>query len=135
MAQLTVYLHFANNCKQAMEFYHQCLGGDLVIQTVGDSPMASQSPVDAHNNVMHSTLITGGITVMASDMSDPEKVNSQGSMSLCLYSEDKEEIKRLFEKLSQGGEVTDPLKDEFFGMYGTVVDRFGKRWMFQGGKM
>jgi PhnB protein len=135
MAHLTVYLHFANNCQEAMEFYHQCLGGDLNIQTVGDSPMAAQMPVESHNSVMHSTLVTSGITLMASDMSDADQVNTLGSMSLCLYSEDKDEIRDLYQKFSQDAQSTEPLKDEFFGLFGAVVDKFGKRWMFQGGKM
>jgi uncharacterized glyoxalase superfamily protein PhnB len=32
---------------------------------------------------------------------------------------------------SDGAEVTDPLKEQFFGTYGTLNDKFGVRWMFQ----
>jgi PhnB protein len=37
--QLTTYLLFAGDCKEAMTFYHAIFAGELVITTVGDSPM------------------------------------------------------------------------------------------------
>jgi uncharacterized glyoxalase superfamily protein PhnB len=42
-----------------------------------------------------------------------------------------EELKTLFERLWIGAEVTDPLKEQFFGTYGELNDKFGVRWMFQ----
>ena len=42
-----------------------------------------------------------------------------------------QELKALFERLSEGAEVTDPLKEQFFGTYGALNDEFGVRWMFQ----
>jgi uncharacterized glyoxalase superfamily protein PhnB len=42
-----------------------------------------------------------------------------------------QELKALFERLSEGAEVTDPLEEEFFGTYGALNDKFGVRWMFQ----
>ena len=40
MAQLNAYLRFNGKCREAMTFYQACLGGELTIQTVGESPMA-----------------------------------------------------------------------------------------------
>jgi PhnB protein len=37
MTTLTPYLLFDGNCKQAMEFYKSCFGGDLVAIQVKDS--------------------------------------------------------------------------------------------------
>lgn len=44
------------------------------------------------------------------------------------------ELKVLFDKLSEGADVTDPLKEEFFGAYGALNDKFGIRWMFHADK-
>jgi PhnB protein len=44
-------------------------------------------------------------------------------------------LKTLFEKLSDGAEVTDPLTEQFFGTFGALNDKFGVRWMFQTDKM
>jgi PhnB protein len=41
-----------------------------------------------------------------------------------------QEVRALFERLSEGAEVTDPLKEQFFGTYGALNDKFGVRWMF-----
>jgi PhnB protein len=43
-------------------------------------------------------------------------------------------LKTLFERLSEGAEVTDPLKEQFFGTYGALNDKFAVRWMFQADK-
>jgi PhnB protein len=44
MTQLNAYLHFNGNCREAMTFYQACLGGELKMQAVGESPMAGQMP-------------------------------------------------------------------------------------------
>jgi PhnB protein len=75
MAQLNPYIFFAGNCRDAMTFYQECLGGELLIQTVGESPMASQMPPEAHNGVLHAALQGGGMTIMASDNVDGSAVN------------------------------------------------------------
>jgi len=43
-------------------------------------------------------------------------------------------LKALFERLSEGADVTDPLEEKFFGTYGALNDRFGVRWMFHANK-
>ena len=45
-----------------------------------------------------------------------------------------EELKTLFEKLSVEANVTDPLIEQPFGVYGALNDKFGIRWMFQANK-
>jgi PhnB protein len=46
-------------------------------------------------------------------------------------SPDAGEIKRVFEALAEGGEVTQPLSETFFSpAFGMCVDRFGTPWMF-----
>jgi PhnB protein len=52
---------------------------------------------------------------------------------VCLYVSggSVEELKEYFRRLSEGGEITDPLQRTFFGTYGALNDAFGVRWMFQ----
>jgi len=38
VANLNPYLNFDNNCREAMNFYKDCLGGELFFQTVGEMP-------------------------------------------------------------------------------------------------
>ena len=51
---------------------------------------------------------------------------------LMLYSNRRNALNALFEKLSAGANVTNPLSTTFFGAYGALNDRFGVRWMFAG---
>ena len=51
-------------------------------------------------------------------------------MHISLEPESKEETQRLFDELSEGGNITMPLKDMFWGAYfGSFTDKFGINWM------
>jgi len=129
MAKLNLYLNYAGNCRDAMTFYKECLGGELKIQTMGESPVAAQMPPEAANNVMHSTLTNDAMVLMASDAMN-EEINRGNSMSLMLNCESEEEINRYFNALSQGGQVVTPLRKEFWGgIFGQFTDKFGVAWM------
>ena len=137
MAQLNAYLVFNGNCREAMQFYKGCLGGELNSMTVGNSPMAATMPAGMRDKIMHSLLTSGSIRLMASDMIDmigEEGYKHGNTVSLCLVCQSKEEIQTLFSKLSQGGQIKHPLKEEFFGTYGDLTDKYGFSWMFQFGE-
>jgi PhnB protein len=133
MAQLNPYIHFDGNCKEAMNFYKDALGGDLTLQTIGESPMAGGMPKEEHNKVLHSVLTKDGFVLMASDMMQADRVVRGNAYTLCLVCNSKQEIETLYSKLSAGGNVTHPLKEEFFGTFGDCTDKYGVDWMFQFG--
>ena len=129
MAESTVYLHFNGDCREAMTFYQACLGGDLVLQTVGESPMAEQMPAEMHGNIMHSMLMGDGVMLLASDMIRESPVVGN-TISLMLQFHNEEEIERVFSCLSDGGIVREALKQQFWGdTYGELTDRFGMNWL------
>jgi PhnB protein len=130
MIQINAYLHFNGNCREAMTFYHNALGGELTMQTVGESAIAAQMPAEAHNQIMHANLSSSGVNLMASDMMQEAPVHGN-TISLMLYCSSEEEIRRFFEKLSTGGVVGFPLTQQFWGaIYGELTDKFGFRWLF-----
>jgi PhnB protein len=129
MAEFNAYLRFKGNCREAMQFYHQCLGGRLNLMTVGESPMAAQMP-EMRDKIMHSVLTSGSVMIMGSDMAD-KPYRHGNTVSLCLVCQSKKEIETLFSKLSQGAKTVKPLKEEFFGTYGDLTDKYGFSWMFQ----
>jgi PhnB protein len=131
MAQLTPYLTFDGNCRQAMECYKACFGGELSVMTVADSPMKDQSPAELQDQVMHSQLAAGEIVLMASDTLGRGEVVRGNGTTLCLIGRTKAEIQDLFAQLSEGGTVGQPLQDVFFGTFGELTDKFGVHWMFQ----
>jgi PhnB protein len=130
MAKLNPYLHFNGRCREAMTFYQQCLGGELSLQKVGESPMAAQMPSEAGPNILHSYLEGEGIALYGSDMMGAQ-LRPGNSVGLCLSCSSDQEIHELFDKLSSGGEVKMPLHQSFWGStYGEIVDKFGLVWMF-----
>lgn len=133
MAQLNPYLQFNGNCREAMGFYRDCLGGELWVQTVGETPMAQETPAELHDRILHSQLGGGGMVLMAADAMGEQGPGQGGPVTLCLNSEDREEIKAYYAKLAVGATVTQPLIETFFGLYGALTDQYGIAWMFQAG--
>lgn len=131
MAQLAPYLSFENNCREAMNFYKDCLGGKLLLQTVSESPvMAAQMPAEMKNSILHSSLTSGGITILASDL-NREKPLEGNTVHLCINCENEMELNTSFSKLSTGGKIIEPLADMPWGAkYGSLTDRYGKHWVF-----
>jgi PhnB protein len=132
MTKLTPYLLFDGNSRQAMEFYRSCLGGELTIMKVMDSPAKDHMPAFQQEKAVNAHLVSGSVEISASDWLRPDRVRLQGNTN-CLYLSEGSpaELRSHFEKLSEGAEVTDPLTEQFFGIYGALNDRFGVRWMFQ----
>jgi PhnB protein len=132
MASLTPYLLFDGNCHQAMEFYRTCFGGELTAMKVKDSPAKDRMPADQFEKTINARLTNGNLEISASDWLRPDRKRIPGN-TVCLYLSGgkPQELKVLFERLSDGGDVTDPLTEQFFGIYGALNDKFGVRWMFQ----
>ena len=128
---LSTYLLFNGTCKQAMEFYHSCFGGQLTMTTVGESPMRSFFSEATHQRIINAKLVSENVSISASDWMRPAETPIQGN-TVCLYLSGGSfsQLKELFHKLSAGANVTDSLKEEPFGMYGALNDKFGIRWMF-----
>lgn len=129
MKHLSPYLFFNGNCREAMEFYKECLGGELWMQTIGESPIASTMPAEMHNTIMHAAIMKDGVMLMASDNMGEEQIVIGSNVEVCIDGSSKEEIETYFAKLSEGGTITMPLKKEFFGLFGSLTDKFGVKWM------
>ncbi len=131
MAQLHPYLTFNGNCREAMTFYKECLDAELLTQTIEGSTLASQMPIEAHNNILHTRLVkNGSVLLLGSDMTGSEGLIQGNTMTLFLDCASEEEIHTLFAKLSSGGHVTYPVSIEFWGgLYGTLTDKFGNNWI------
>jgi PhnB protein len=129
--QLTTYLLFDGTCKDAMAFYHAIFGGELALTTVGDSPMKGAFPVAMHGRIVSARLKSKTVDISASDWLRPTERRVQGNtVMLYLSGGIPDETRSLFRKLSEGAEVTDPISDQPFGLYGALNDKFGNRWMF-----
>ena len=132
--RLTTYLLFDGDCREAMTFYQRVLGGDLTLITVGDSPMRGMFPASAQERIVSAHLAGPVVDLSASDWLRPTVAPIRGDrVMLYLSGGTPEETRAIFQKLAVGAEVTDPLIDQPFGLYGALNDRFGNRWMFHAG--
>jgi len=139
-ARVTTYLNFPGKTEEAFIFYKRIFKTEFSgkgIQRFGDIPAeAGHPPVSDNikNLVLHVELpIVGGHVLMATDApSEMGFTLTQGNnMHICVEPETRKETKRLFDALSEGGTVTMPLEDMFFGAYfGECTDKYGINWMF-----
>jgi PhnB protein len=130
MTNITPYLTFNGNCREAMTFYQECFGGNLELMPFEGSPMASQVPPELLQNIMHAQLTQGGITLMASDKMTPNELIKGNTITLSLNCSSEAEINRFYANLSAGGTISMPLSDQFWGAkFAMLTDKFGINWM------
>lgn len=130
MTQIILYLTFSGNCREAMHFYQDCLGGELLVQSIGESPMADKMPPHLKEHTLHATLTKDGLSLMASDMVGEKGLIIGNAVSLMLHCSSEEEIKTCYANLSRGGEATHPLENTFWGaLFGDLTDKFGNHWL------
>src|SRR5258708_7743184 len=69
--QVQPYLFFDGRCEEALEFYRQALGAEVMrlirFKDSPESPQPGMVPPGAENKVMHASFRLGNTTVMASD--------------------------------------------------------------------
>ena len=125
----TPYLNFNNQCAEAFRFYHQILGGELTIQTFGESLIKDHVPSELHNLVFSARLIIDGSVLAGFDVRPDVTVKQEG-FEVAIAVSDPGEADRIYAALSAGGEVTMPLQETIGARrFGMVTDPYGVPWM------
>src|SRR5690606_34891613 len=106
MTQLISYLTFNGNCREAMTFYHNCLGGELYLQTVRDSPVAHELPERMKDCILHASLQKENLRLMGTDMVGESGLQRGNTVSLLLACQSEHELHRYYKELSKGGRQT-----------------------------
>lgn len=127
--KLITYLTFAGNCEEAINFYKEAIGAEiLLVNRMGESPM--EVPENLKGKIMHARLRIGENELYMSDTFDPSSVSQGNNVSLSIQIDDTAQLEKLFTRLSAGGTVTMSLQDTFWGArFGMFVDKFGIQWM------
>lgn len=134
---LTPILLFDGNCAEAMAFYQSCLGGELTITRLCDTPMKGQMPPEQHHKVAHANLKSGVMEFSATDWLHPTRTPRHGNtVAIYICGGKYTELREIFDKLAAGAnkELLDDLRDMPFGSYGHLADKYGVHWFFQGSK-
>ncbi len=128
--KINSYLSFNGNCREAMMFYQDCLGGELTLQTVGESPLAKNLPKRMKACILHATLTKDALVLQGSDMVPPMGLVKGNAVSLSLNCSSEAELKKVYEKLSAEGHADHPLEDTFWGaLFGDLTDKYGHHWI------
>ena len=124
------YIFFNGECAEAMEFYAKIFDGEIMERmSASDMPPDFPVPEEKKDWVMHCRLQTADGGFMASDNIDGTSDKMAGSSLMMNYAT-AAEAKAIFDKLADGGEITMPWEPTFWAAgFGTLVDRFGIRWM------
>lgn len=130
MTQINAYINFNGNAREAMSFYKECFGGELMMQKIGESPMAAELPSEFSNKILHSYLKSNGFELMASDCMG-ETIVQGDNVWLNVNCSNNKELHQFFDSLAKGGTITEPLHQTFWGAtFGVLTDKFGIHWMF-----
>jgi PhnB protein len=131
--QIVSYLFFKDNAAEAFDFYARCLGGKIEMKvTMGEMPGTNDLPAEARELVAHVRLAVGDAALMGSDWCGPTPEPYPGihgnAVSISVAKPD--EAERLFEALSEGGNVTMPIAETSWALrFGMLTDRYGAKWM------
>lgn len=130
---ITPYLFFGGRCEEAIKFYQQSVGAEVVmLMRHKDSPDPHPPGMlqpGFENKVMHATINVQGALLMASDGCSEEDSKFHG-FRLALAFPTEAGAQKAFAALSEGGEVMMPLTKTFWSpCFGMLTDRFGLGWM------
>jgi len=136
MAQVSTYLNFSRQTEEAFNYFKTDFIGDGFMRFKDIPPSENMPPLpdEDKNLIMHVSLpILGGHVLMGTDAPESMsfRVNFGNNVYICLMPDTREETRRLFKALSDGGKVEQELQDMFWGdYYGSCKDKFGVQWMF-----
>lgn len=129
MKKLNPYLNFPGNTREALNFYKDCLKGEIVsMQTYGEAKLQVEDKYK--NNIIHAEFKADGVEFFASDGMPGFTANPGNMIAMSINLNDELEQKEIFNALAAGGRVTLPLEKTFWGAtFGQLTDRFGIQWM------
>lgn len=131
---VTPYLNLDGRCQEAIDFYQQAAGAEVVaVMRFSDAPADScaeeRFPESMKDKVMHAEIRIHGSSLFLSDCDGNGKPSFRG-ISLALAAENDRQAQERFKALAEGGTVKMELAPTFFASsFGTLEDRFGIEWM------
>jgi len=134
MAQINPHINFNGNAEEAFTFYKSVFGGEFAMIIRFKDMSSPEFPVadNEANKIMHIALPVGKNVLMANDV--PERMGrtneNENRSKISISAESKEEADKLFNGLSEGGEIEMPIADSPWGSYfGMFRDKYGIEWM------
>ena len=128
--KIVSYLNFDGDCAEAMRFYADLLGGEIVAMfPFRGTPAEEFVQEGCKDQIMHARVNIGDQALMGSDAPSDRAEQPQG-FAVTLLVDTPAEGERIFNGLAEGGSVTMPFQPTFWSAaFGMVTDRFGTPWM------
>ena len=125
--KLAPYLSFDGQCEAAFEFYAKVFGGEIIARNRYEgAPM--EIPEGFEQKIMHAELIFENNSIQGSDQPN---INVANNSTMNLSFVEVFIMDEIFKNLSEGGKITMPLQDTFWGArFGLLTDKFGINWQF-----
>jgi PhnB protein len=138
VSRVSTYLNFMGTTEEAFSFYSSVFGTEITgeIARMGDMPGGPGAPElsDAEKKmVAHVELpILAGHVLMGTDMlaSMGHELRVGNNVTICLEPDTRAETDRLYAALSEGGSESTGMQQMPWAYWGSSLDRFGIRWMF-----
>lgn len=126
------YLMFGGRCEEAIEFYRGAIEAETeMLMRFNEAPQPVPPGALApgfEKKVMHASFRVGKTSIMCSDGCGAGAEFKGFSLAITLPTE--ADADRMFNALSNGGQVTMPLSKTFWSpKFGMVNDKFGISWM------
>ena len=130
--QIHSYLTFNGNCREAMQFYKRCFGGELTIQTVGSIDPSKDMPREMMDCVLQASLVQGTAVIMATDMVGEEGLNRGNAVSMLINCSSEMELRRCYDRLSAGSRIQSQIEETASGaLFGQLTDKYGNSWLLR----
>jgi len=134
MASINPHINFNGNAEEAFNFYKSVFGGEFtkIIRFKDISSDEFPIPENEANKLMHIALPIGQNFLFANDVMEMMgRVNENENRSkISIVAESKEEAYKLFNGLSDGGQIEMPIEENPDGTYFAMFrDKFGIEWM------
>ncbi len=120
-----VFLTFSGQCRQALEHYQKCFGGELVLQTLGDAAGCWKMDKRIRDVVVCATLTNDYFKIAASDLPDDAGVVIGNNISIMIECTSDSERDRLTALLSEKKNMRKKSSNKMI----TVVDRYQVNWI------
>ncbi|WP_448702472.1 VOC family protein [Mucilaginibacter sp. AW1-3] len=134
MAIINPYLNFSGNTEEAFNFYRSVFGGEFqVMMRFKNMPDGQNLSAEDGEKLMHISLpISKTNVLMGTDVlgSMGQSLTVGNNFALSVHTASEAETEKIFNGLSEGGQVTMPLQKTFWSaLFGMLTDKFGTQWM------
>jgi PhnB protein len=128
--KLYMYLNYGGNCREAFEFYEQHLGGKITMMMKHGELPPPQKPIPGwEDRVLHARIELGDTLLTGADI-PPERFKPMRSAYLTLVVDSNEEAERIYDLLTNPGEIFVPMEENFYAYrFAMFRDRFGTSWV------